>query len=126
MPVATLQNTITLALSVKDRHASAAWYAEMLGFETLYHADDAGWSELSTMTDGVTLGLGEQTAPKPGNSVPVFGVASLDSARAALEKAGVAFDGPTETMEGMVKLATFFDPDQNALMLAEDLTGGAP
>ncbi|QPM91513.1 hypothetical protein PSAL_027660 [Pseudooceanicola algae] len=58
MPVVTLEETITLALSVRDRHASAKWYGEMLGFDLLYHADDAGWSELQTLTTGVTLGLG--------------------------------------------------------------------
>ena len=125
MPAVTLETTITLAMSVKDRHASAAWYADMLGFDLLYHADDAGWSELQTKTDGVTLGLGEQAAPAPGNMVPVFGVADIDTARAALEAEGVRFDGPTEVIEGMVSTATFYDPDDNALMLAQDLTGGA-
>lgn len=48
MSVVSLENTITLAISVKDRHASAKWYEEMLGFEVIYHADEAGWSELST------------------------------------------------------------------------------
>ncbi|WP_121063741.1 VOC family protein [Chachezhania antarctica] len=123
MPVADLQTTITLALSVRDRHASAEWYEKMLGFDLLYHADDAGWSELQTKTDVVTLGLGEQAEPAPGNSVPVFGVADIDTARTALEAAGVRFDGPTETIEGMVSTATFYDPDNNALMLAQDLTG---
>lgn len=122
MPVVTLENTITLALSVRDRHASAKWYDEHLGFELLYHADDAGWSELRTMTEGVTLGLGEQTEPAPGNTVPVFGIADIASARSALEAAGVRFDGPTETIEGMVSTATFYDPDGNALMLAQDLS----
>lgn len=122
MALVTLENTITIALSVKDRHASADWYKNMLGFETLYHADEAGWSELKTCTPGVTLGLGEHTQPAPGNSVPVFGVADIDTARRALEQAKVRFDGPTEHIEGMVKTATFYDPDNNALMLAQDLT----
>lgn len=122
MPVVTPDNTITIALSVRDRHASAKWYAEMLGFEALYHADEAGWSELQTNTAGVTLGLGEQDTPNPGNSVPVFGVADIDTARSGLEQAGVKFDGDTIVAEGMVKTATFFDPDGNALMLAQDLT----
>ena len=122
MSLVTLDETITIALSVKDRHASAAWYGTMLGFETIYHADDAGWSELQTKTNGVTLGLGEHTEPAPGNCVPVFGVADLDAARQKLEQAKVKFDGETEVIEGMVKTATFYDPDGNALMLAEDLT----
>ncbi|MEL6293628.1 MAG: VOC family protein [Pseudomonadota bacterium] len=123
MAIVSLDNTITLALSVRDRHASAAWYAEKLGFDLLYHSDEAGWSELSTLTDGVTIGLGEQTQPAPGNTVPVFGVSDIATARRDLEAAGVRFDGETETIEGMVSTATFYDPDGNALMLAQDLTG---
>lgn len=125
MSVISLKDTITLAISVRDRHASALWYEDMLGFATLYHADEAGWSEVQTNTTGVTIGLGEQTEPAPGNTVPVFGVADLDTARRDLEQAKVKFDGDTIVVEGMVKTATFFDPDGNALMLAEDLTTGA-
>ena len=124
MALISLENTITIALSVKDRHASAAWYRDMLGFEPLYHADEAGWSELQTNTAGVTLGLGEHTDPAPGNCVPVFGITDLEKARQRLEEASVRFDGETEVVEGMVKTATFYDPDGNALMLAEDLSGG--
>ncbi len=122
MPLISLEDTITIALSVKDRHASANWYESILGFETLYHADDAGWSELQTKAAGVTLGLGEHTEPVPGNSVPVFGIADLDAARQKMEQADIKFDGETEVIEGMVKIATFYDPDGNALMLAEDLS----
>lgn len=124
MSVVTLDDQITIALSVKDRHASAKWYHEMLGFSLRYHIDEAGWSELQTNTKGVVLGLGEQADPQPGNAVPVFGVADIDAARAALEAAQVRFDGDTITIEGMVRLATLFDPDGNALMLAQDLSGG--
>ena len=123
MPQVSLLDTITLAISVRDRHASARWYSDMLGFELIHHLDEAGWSEMRTKTAGVTLGLGEQAEPAPGNSVPVFGVSDIASARAALEAAGVRFDGDTEVIEGMVSTATFFDPDGNAMMLAQDLTG---
>lgn len=122
MAIAALDETITFAISVRDRHASANWYAEMLGFELLYHADDVGWSEMSTHTKGVTLGFGEQTEPTPGNSIPVFGTPDIATSRAALENANVRFDGETMVIEGMVKTATFYDPDNNALMLAQDLT----
>ena len=122
MPLVSLEGTITIALSVSDRHASADWYEAMLGFEVIYHADNAGWSEMQTKTNGVTIGLGEHTKPVPGNCVPVFGVADLDDARQKLEQADVKFDGETDVVEGMVKTATFYDPDGNALMLAQDLT----
>ncbi len=122
MSLVSLKNTITIAMSVKDRHASAKWYQDMLGFEVMYHADEAGWSELATKTEGVTLGLGEQMEVQPGNSLPVFGIDDIEDARAKLEGAGVKFDGPTDTIEGMVSTATFYDPDGNAMMLAQDLT----
>lgn len=123
MSLISVDQTITIAMSVADRHASAAWFESMLGFKAIYHADEAGWSEVQTNTTGVSIGLGEHTKPMPGNCVPVFGVADLDSARQKLEQAQVQFDGPTDVVEGMVKTATFYDPDGNALMLAEDLTG---
>lgn len=125
MSLVSLENTITIALSVTDRHKSAKWYEDVLGFQVNYHGDEAGWSDLQTNTAGVTLGLGEHTKPAPGNCVPVFGIADLDTARRKLEQANVKFDGETDVVEGMVKTATFYDPDGNALMLAEDLTGGA-
>jgi CreA protein len=125
MALISVDGTINISMSVKDRHASATWYESLLGFKALYHADEAGWSELQTNTVGVTIGLGEHTKPAPGNCVPVFGVADLDTARQKLEQAKVKFDGETDVVEGMVKTATFYDPDGNALMLAEDLTGGA-
>lgn len=124
MSLISVDQTITIAMSVTDRHASAAWFENMLGFELVYHADEAGWSEMQTNTPGVVIGLGEHTKPVPGNCVPVFGVADLDTARQKLEQAEVKFDGDTDVVEGMVKTATFYDPDGNALMLAEDLTGG--
>jgi len=120
MALVDLDNRITIALSVKDRHLSADWYVEKLGFTLMFHVDEAGWSELQTKTDGVTLGLGEQAESKPGNSIPVFGVPDINTARTALEGAGVRFDGPTEVIEGMASLATFYDPDDNALMIAQD------
>ncbi|MFV0322049.1 MAG: VOC family protein [Alphaproteobacteria bacterium] len=107
-------------MSVRDRHKSAEWYAEMLGFELQMHLDEAGWSEMATKTPGVTLGLGEQAEASPGNCVPVFEVENIDEARKSLELAGVEFDGETIVVEGMVSTATFFDPDKNALMLAQN------
>lgn len=124
MPTITLDNTITIALSVTDRQISAKWYSDMLGFTLIHHIDEAGWSEMQTKTAGVTLGLGEHVEPVPGNCVPVFGVANIDIARQNLEAEAVKFDGPTDVVEGMVSTATFYDPDGNGLMLAQDLTKG--
>ena len=83
MSLISVDKTITIALSVKDRHASATWYQEMLGFELLYHADEAGWSEVQTNTAGVVIGLGEPYQARAGQLCP--GVWYRGSGRRAAE-----------------------------------------
>ena len=51
-----------------------------------------------------------------------FAVEDIDAARKLLESKDVRFDGPTRVYDGMVKLATFYDPDGNTLMLFQDLS----
>jgi CreA protein len=46
---------------------------------------------------------------------------AYNAARAHMEAQGVRFDGPSVSHEGMVKLATFYDPDGHTLMLYQDL-----
>lgn len=121
MPTVNLNAQLTLSIAVTDRAASAQWYSTHLGFEEVLSIDEAGWTELTTSVPGVTLGLGDSDKASPGNCVPVFGVSDIKEARSALEKESVKFDGDTITIEGMVRIATFYDPDGNAIMLAEDL-----
>lgn len=116
-------NKITIAMSVTDRAATAAWFREHLGFEQIFAADEAGWTELSTNTPGVTIGLGDAEQVKPASTTPVFGVTDFDAAHDALDKAGVKLDDKM-VIEGMVKLVTLYDPDDNPLMIAQDLSGG--
>ena len=122
MPTVNLNDQLTISIAVTDRAQSAQWYRTHLGFEEILSIDEAGWTELKTTVPGVTLGLGDADKASPGNCVPVFGVLDINKARSALEDKSVTFDGDTITMEGMVSIATFFDPDGNAMMLAEDLT----
>ena len=116
---------LTCALSVSDIGASMQWYQEVLGFELLYHLDEMGWCELKSPVAKVNVGLSQvETMPSPGgNAVLTWGVADIDKARAGLEAANVRFDGETQTIPEMVKLATFFDPDGNCFMLYQDLAG---
>jgi len=116
-------NTLTLSFAVQDRNVSATWYAAHLGFTQLYDVPEIGWTEMATHIEGVSAGFADAMDPTPGGVVPVFGVADIEQARAKLEAQGVRFDGETQIHDGMVKLATFFDPDDNALMLSQSLTG---
>jgi catechol 2,3-dioxygenase-like lactoylglutathione lyase family enzyme len=113
---------LTAALGVTDIERSIAWYRDVLGFEPLYHLEEMGWCELRSPVERVNLGLSQrEKAGGAGGAVLTFGVRDIDAARTRLEARQVRFDGPTQTIPGMVRLATFFDPDDNALMLYQDL-----
>ncbi len=113
---------LTCSIGVTDIRRSIAWYQDALGFKLLYHVEEMGWCELATETPRVNVGLSQvEKVPKGGGSTLTFGVEDIGHARKSLEAKKVKFDGPTRTYEGMVRLATFFDPDGNALMFFEDL-----
>ncbi len=113
---------ITLSSSVRDLDTSIAWFEDKLGFEVLFRVDEAGWAEMSTPTPGVSIGLGvNQEVDGSGGTTPVFGVNDIVAAKAELEGKGVTFDGDIVEIPGLVKLATFFDPDGNSYMFAQSL-----
>jgi catechol 2,3-dioxygenase-like lactoylglutathione lyase family enzyme len=118
---------LTIAMNVANLKRSAAWYQDVLGFKLLYQVDEIGWCELQTEVAGgkVSVGLSQVEGPKVGGGpTPTFGVKEIDKARAILEEKKVRFDGPTREYSGMVKLATFYDPDGNTLMLYQSLAKG--
>jgi predicted enzyme related to lactoylglutathione lyase len=113
-------------LRVTDLNRSLVWYREVLGFDMIHHLADVGWAELQSPVANVRVGLSqvEEMPPAGGGAVLTFGVRSVDAARAVLEaRPDVRFDGETCEIPGWVRLATIFDPDGNALMLYEDLSG---
>lgn len=113
---------LTCSMQVTNLEKSIKWYTEVLGFTLLYKIDDMAWAEMATEMPNVRLGLGQvETITGRGNCKLTFGVKDADVARKHLESKGVKFEGPTLVIEGMVKLATFFDPDQNVSMFYEDL-----
>lgn len=113
---------LTCSFNVSNLDRSIAWYQEILGFTLLYRVDELGWCELATEVPGVNVGLSEvEQVDRGGNAILTFGVRDVEHARRLVERAEVKFDGSTRMHEGMVKLATFFDPDGNALMFYEDL-----
>lgn len=126
MPV--FNGTITLATNVADLDAAIGWYKTHLGFAEIFKVPEAGWAEVATPAEGVSIGLSRRAeagdaAPVGSGATPVFGVEDIDAARTELEGKGVRFEGDTVELPGMVKLATFFDLDGNTLMLAQSLAG---
>jgi len=118
----TYANDLVLSFPSTDLQRTRDWYERHLGFMHRFTAEAIGWMELSSHMQGVHLGFGVNTDPNPGNCVPVFGVVDLETTRKTLKAEGIRFDGKTIIIEGMVKLATLYDPDNNALMLSQDLS----
>jgi catechol 2,3-dioxygenase-like lactoylglutathione lyase family enzyme len=113
---------MTAALGVSDIDRSIAWYRDVLGFELIYKLDDWGWAELRSPIAGVSVGIGQTEDLEPrGGATLTFGVVDIVAARASLEAHDVRFDGETTEVPGMVRLATFYDPDGNTFMLAQRL-----
>jgi CreA protein len=130
-PVATntpfdYSQNMVISIGVSDLDRAIEWYKDALGLELVYKLDQYGWCEMSTATKHVTIGLGQNEDLKTGGATPTFGVLDIDAARKHLESKDVRFDGDTYEIEGMVKLATFYDPDGNSFMLAQSLTDEIP
>lgn len=115
-------NGLTLSLSVRDLERSKRFYRDVLGFMFSYEVKEIAWAGFRTPTGDVMLGLSEVEEVKPNMGlVPTFNVSDVEATRAKLEAQQVSFDGPTQTLAGVVKLATFFDPDGHPFRLSESL-----
>jgi catechol 2,3-dioxygenase-like lactoylglutathione lyase family enzyme len=113
---------LVCAVNVSDLGKALDWYRDMLGFETVYRLDEYGWAEIETPVPGLSIGLGQvEDVGGQGAITPTFRVVDIDAARGYLEGNGVRFDGETHEVPGMVRLASFYDPDGNPWMLAQVL-----
>ena len=114
---------LTCAISVTSLDRSIPWYADVLGMTLLYRMDEIAWCELSTAVAKVNVGLSQvEEAGGKGGATLTFGVADIEAAKAALDAQGVRQDGPIRDIPAMVRLLTFYDPDDNALMFYQDLS----
>ena len=113
---------LTCSLGVTDLDRSIAWYRDVLGFEFLYRMEQIAWCELKTAVARVNIGLSEvEKGGGPGGATLTFGVTDIEAAKAELDRRGVRQDGPIRDIPEMVRLLTFYDPDDNALMFYQEL-----
>ena len=107
-----------LSLPTHDLAASVAFYGTTLGLPCSVHLPDRHFAEFETAN--LTLGLMDAEAMGLPSHVSRIAIAlhveDVADARAALEQAGVAFQGETFDT-GVCHMAFFTDPDGNALML---------
>ena len=108
---------LTVTLQVSNLDDAIDWYQQKLGFELQYRVDDIGWCELVSPVKNVNVGLSVVETPVPGGSTPTFGVVDIKSAQASLQEMDVRIDGDIVTINGLVRLLTFYDQDDNTLML---------
>jgi predicted enzyme related to lactoylglutathione lyase len=112
----------TAALAVSDYERGLAWYRDVLGLNVVFELESWGWAQLQSPVDGLLIGIGQSEEVKTGGGATLtFTVKDIEAARSYLEGEGVAFDGEISQVEDMVRLTTFYDPDGNALMLAQQL-----
>jgi len=120
----TYDGGLTCSLGVTSLERAIEWYSSVLGFTLLYRRDDIAWGELSTGVDKVNVGLSEvESAGGKGGATLTFGVTDIEGAKAVLDAAGVKQDGDIRDIPGLVRLVTFYDPDDNAMMFYQDLQG---
>jgi predicted enzyme related to lactoylglutathione lyase len=116
---------VTASMGVTSLDTSIEWYGQVLGFTLLYHADEIGWCEMSTHMAGVNIGLSEnREVQQGGGATNVWSVTDIEAAKAHIDAHGVRQDGEIQTIPGLVRLLTFFDPDGNAMMFAQSLQEG--
>lgn len=116
---------ITAAINVSDFDRSIDWYTSNLGLEILFRADEVGWCDMLSPVSGFSIGLSKSDSGwGDGGARLTLGVPDAEAAMAELQSKGVVFDGPIQVIPGMVKLASFRDPDGNPLMLAQTLMEG--
>jgi predicted enzyme related to lactoylglutathione lyase len=111
---------LTCSMGVKDMTAAIGWYERVMQCKLLYRADEIGWCELATPMAGVNIGLSQvENVVQGGGATNVFEVADIVEAKAHLDAEGVRQDGDIQHIPGLVKLITFYDPDDNAFMFSQ-------
>ncbi|MGA8144723.1 MAG: VOC family protein [Candidatus Acidiferrales bacterium] len=106
--------------SVNDFNQAKKFYADTLGLKKSFEMD--GWAEFVGAEGEAAIGISNgQHTPKEHGATIVLRVDDIDRERKRLESSGVQFEGKTEEIPGMVKLAIFRDPSGNRLQLCQVL-----
>ena len=115
----------SLALRVADLDRSIVFYCDGLGLELRYRVGQL-WAEVQT--DGLTIGLlvDARVGAQPGGDASTPAIAlevdDLVEARSRLRRQGVTLPDAVRG-DGLVRVATFTDPDGHPLFLCEVLWG---
>jgi catechol 2,3-dioxygenase-like lactoylglutathione lyase family enzyme len=118
VPVQEVERTDFIGVNVKDRSASAEFYAQQLGLVPNPNASSE-WPEFEAENVGVVLSTPEQKGG--GEHRPEYGialrVADVGRTMERLQGEGVKFEFPEPYDSGVCHMAFFSDPDGNSLIL---------
>ncbi len=106
----------SVTIGVRDLERAAKFYTETLGLPEIWRMDERKMRGVGAGDNSATINL--QQVDAAGMEV-IIQVDRVDDARATLEKKGVRFDGATQTIEGIGKIAGFRDPDGNRISLLD-------
>jgi predicted enzyme related to lactoylglutathione lyase len=105
---------------VDDFESAKRFYGQVLGLKKTFEAPQ--WAEFAGAEGAESIGIaGNPHAGKEPGATVVLDVTDIECERKRLESAGVKFEGKTEEIPGIVRLATFRDPAGNRLQLAQAL-----
>jgi predicted enzyme related to lactoylglutathione lyase len=106
--------------SVNDFEQTKKFYGNVLGLKKTFEMQT--WAEFAGAEGEASIGVAanSHTAKEP-NATVVLRVDDIQAERKRLETKGVKFEGKTEEIPGVVKLATFRDPSGNRLQLCQPL-----
>ena len=105
----------SVGIPSRDWERSRRFYVETLGLRPDEHSPAEFWVGDTCFSIWEPERIGESFQPQP-NGIVLLRVDDVAAARAELERKGVAFDGETVDT-GVCHMATFSDPDGNALVL---------
>jgi len=119
------QPYVTIAIAVSNLERSAAFYRDTLELQQTMFSPEMNWASFETGVPNCQIGMGQTDEEIKGSSTSIsLGVTDINAARDALQAKGVKFEGDNMEVSGMVRLASFRDPDGNGLMLVQVLSQG--
>jgi predicted enzyme related to lactoylglutathione lyase len=105
--------------NVGNLERTLTFYTEKLGFKELYFDAGGKSAMVATNTKDCFIGFAEAQSIVPSSTCITFEVENIKQAVLGLQQKGIEFKDGIFEVPGMVKLASFFDPDGYRLMLSE-------
>ncbi len=112
--------------SVSDFERAKKFYGDVLGLNKTFEMHF--WAEFAHAEGAASIGLNGaprgENAPQPGGdsgATVVLRVDDIEKKQRELASRGVRFEGKLEEVPGVVRIATFGDPDGNRLQLCQVL-----